>query len=58
MEWSAVASASNEGAEGTSNIANRTSAVINKSSEVLELVDKSNRSAEKLKTEISKFIVL
>jgi methyl-accepting chemotaxis protein len=53
----AVAAASNEGAEGTSDIANRTSDVIFTSGKVLELVDKSNKSAEKLKNEISKFKV-
>jgi methyl-accepting chemotaxis protein len=50
-----VANASSEGAEGTSDIANRTAGVTNKSNEVLELVNMAHGSSEKLKDEISKF---
>jgi methyl-accepting chemotaxis protein len=50
-----VAEAANEGALGTSNIANKTSDVSIKSSEVLEKIVKTRESADKLKEEIEKF---
>lgn len=50
-----VAAASSEGAEGTTDIANRTEGITNKSNKVLELVENANKSAERLKAEITKF---
>jgi methyl-accepting chemotaxis protein len=52
-----VAKAANEGAIGTTDIANRAVAVNEKSSNVKELVLKTKDSANKLKAEISKFKV-
>lgn len=50
-----VAQASGQGAEGTTEIANKVSTVGIKSNEVLEKSLKSKESSEKLRTEISKF---
>lgn len=50
-----VANASSEGADGTSDIAGKVSAVTFKSSEVIESVAKTKHSADKLQIEISKF---
>jgi methyl-accepting chemotaxis protein len=52
-----VAQAASDGAEGTTDIAQRIADVTLKSSNVLELSNKSQDSSEKLKQEISKFIV-
>ncbi|MFW2490756.1 methyl-accepting chemotaxis protein [Clostridium chromiireducens] len=52
-----VAQAASDGAEGTTDISQRIADVTLKSSNVLELSNKSQDSSEKLKQEISKFIV-
>ncbi len=52
-----VAAASSQGAEGTTDIANRTEGITAKSNKVVELVENANKSAEKLKNEVSKFKV-
>ena len=52
-----VAQAASDGAEGTTDIAQRIADVTLKSSNVLDLSNKSQDSSEKLKQEISKFIV-
>lgn len=52
-----VASASSQGAQGTTDIAGRTSEVANKSGIVMDLVDKANQSVKKLKVEVSNFKV-
>ena len=52
-----VANASNEGAEGTSEIASKSSEITDKSSQVVELTESTKESAERLKNEITRFIV-
>ena len=52
-----VAIASNQGAEGTINIAERISDITQRSNEVIEKVKKSKHSTEKLNEEIDKFKV-
>ncbi|RII34017.1 methyl-accepting chemotaxis protein [Clostridium chromiireducens] len=52
-----VAQAASDGAEGTTDISQRIADVTLKSSNVLDLSNKSQDSSEKLKQEISKFIV-
>jgi len=52
-----VANASTEGAQGTTDIANKISSITNQSVEVLKLVGKTMTSGENLQTEISKFKV-
>lgn len=52
-----VASAANEGAKGTTDIANRISDTNVKASEVQEIVEKTKTSTSKLKAEIEKFRV-
>jgi methyl-accepting chemotaxis protein len=50
-----VSHAASEGAEGTTDIANKVSDISNKSNEVLDQVIKTKESANNLKNEISKF---
>lgn len=50
-----VAISSNEGAEGTTNIAQRVSDITGKSNEIVEEVTKSKESAEQLYAEVAKF---
>lgn len=52
-----VAQAANEGAGGTTDIAQRITDVTGKSNDILELTKKTKGSSEKLKEEISKFKV-
>lgn len=52
-----VASAASEGADGTSEIAAKSSEVTAKSGKVVSLTENTKHSADKLKDEISKFIV-
>ncbi|HCC07564.1 MAG TPA: methyl-accepting chemotaxis protein [Clostridiales bacterium] len=50
-----LALAAADGAKGTMGIADTASSVVDKSNEVLKLVDSANKSAQKLKEEILKF---
>lgn len=50
-----VATAANEGARGTTDIANRISDTSTKSNKISEIVQKTNVSADKLSSEIDKF---
>lgn len=50
-----VSMASNEGAEGTTNIAQKASDITEKSNKIVEEVEKSKESAEQLNEEVSKF---
>jgi methyl-accepting chemotaxis protein len=50
-----VSMASNEGAEGTTNIAQKASDITEKSNKIVEESEKSKESAEKLNEEVSKF---
>lgn len=52
-----VAAAANQGADGTTDIANRIAAVTNQSSQVLNLVYESKESSDKLIDEVGKFKV-
>lgn len=52
-----VAHAASEGATGTGDIAEKVSTITNQSNEVSKQVDKSKESSERLKTEISTFII-
>jgi methyl-accepting chemotaxis protein len=50
-----VSMASNEGAEGTTNIAQKASDITEKSNKIVEEAEKSKESAEQLNEEVSKF---
>ena len=52
-----ISKAAEEGAEGTTEIAQRASVIASESAEVLEQVTKTRQSAETLREEISKFHV-
>ena len=52
-----VAHAASEGATGTGDIAEKVSTITNQSNEVSKQVDKSKESSERLKTEISTFVI-
>ena len=52
-----VSHAASEGATGTGDIADKVSTITNQSNEVSKQVDKSKESSERLKTEISTFII-
>lgn len=52
-----ISKASEEGAEGTTEIAERATVILQESEEVLEQVTKTNQSAETLREEIGKFHV-
>ena len=52
-----ISRAAEEGAEGTTEIAQRASVIAGESAEVLEQVTKTRQSAETLREEISKFHV-
>ncbi len=50
-----MAIAAGEGAEGTTDVANRVAVVTNKTNTVLHLIQSTNESAGKLEEEILKF---
>ena len=52
-----ISKAAEEGAEGTTEIAQRASIIVNESAEVLEQVTKTKQSSESLRGEIGKFHV-
>ena len=52
-----ISKAAEEGAEGTTEIAQRASIIVNESAEVLEQVTKTKQSSESLRGEIGKFQV-
>ena len=55
--FAVISSATNEGAEGTANIAEKTTDVVNKSNEIVAQAGKSQQSADKLINLVSKFQV-